>query len=460
MYTNNVGCDAYPTNYVLGSSPSYIIVHGARLYMPVCYEPSKQPLLSFCVFVSYVVITSFILFNLTVAAVTTGIKDRLSQLKRQMAAEDHEQKNMNSYNNNVIRRISRTGIYNPPVTHTAEYMSPETHAFIVDSRRRTMDAIAAAAAANVLQAGHNNSHNNSPHHNTDQPITAAIATKVPPENLPASNNQAAYPNNTSTIGQLNFSTREDEKALLRSLLMRVWRNNKDAILKSEDKADKKTMHKYLLQFSFLAKRITTHRWYGRLLTISLLASASIEIHVVDNQYQETLTEGILNYIMQSYFTLDLGLQALSLYPNLNLYFADGWNQFDIILISLLWAATVDMRSTVACTYNHIVCNIRFIIDYYFYIYYDFHTISFSYYFIALFRVIRIVRILRMLTSINELRVLLQSISSSVLALAYVVLLMSMFFYFYAVIGVYLFSRNDKYHFKYLINSLCTLFQVR
>ncbi len=73
--------------------------------------------------------------------------------------------------------------------------------------------------------------------------------------------------------------------------------------------------------------------------------------------------------------------------------------------------------------------------------------------------LRIFRILKLISKIPELNVIMMSIGSSLRALSYVVALMVIFFFHFAVAGIYLFEENDPAHFKGLVRSFTTLFQV-
>jgi voltage-gated sodium channel len=55
--------------------------------------------------------------------------------------------------------------------------------------------------------------------------------------------------------------------------------------------------------------------------------------------------------------------------------------------------------------------------------------------------------------------MMKAIAGSMRALVYVILLMCLFFYHFAIAGVFLFSKNDPYHFGNILKSFVTLFQV-
>lgn len=80
-YINAYGCDSVPSNYVVidrnDSRPRYIDVTSGRMYLFLCDTPTSHPYLSSFIFISFVVLTGFMLISLTVAAVSGGVHTRL-----------------------------------------------------------------------------------------------------------------------------------------------------------------------------------------------------------------------------------------------------------------------------------------------------------------------------------------------------------------------------------------------
>jgi voltage-gated sodium channel len=79
--------------------------------------------------------------------------------------------------------------------------------------------------------------------------------------------------------------------------------------------------------------------------------------------------------------------------------------------------------------------------------------------LVLLRVLRILRLLRLLSWIPELNIIMRAISSSAVALFYVILLVFLFFFHFAIAGVLLFKTNDPQHFKSFFRAMVSLFQV-
>ena len=75
------------------------------------------------------------------------------------------------------------------------------------------------------------------------------------------------------------------------------------------------------------------------------------------------------------------------------------------------------------------------------------------------RLFRILRVLRLITQIPKLQKLVLALLHSLPSMGYVVLLLSMHFYVYAVIGVNFFRGNDPGHFGDLGLALLSLFRI-
>lgn len=80
-------------------------------------------------------------------------------------------------------------------------------------------------------------------------------------------------------------------------------------------------------------------------------------------------------------------------------------------------------------------------------------------YIAVLRLARILRVIRLITVVPRLQVLVSGLLKSIPSMFYVTILLSILFYAYGVMGVFLFRGNDPGHFGDLGASLTTLFRV-
>src|SRR5512139_877556 len=105
-----------------------------------------------------------------------------------------------------------------------------------------------------------------------------------------------------------------------------------------------------------------------------------------------------------------------------LYFADGWNVFDFLII--------------------VIC-----------------VLPVGGPFAAVLRLARALRLLRLVSALPKLQLLVGALLKSLGAMGYVTLLLALMFYIYAVAGVHLFGGHDPQHFGSLSVALVSLFRM-
>jgi voltage-gated sodium channel len=129
-----------------------------------------------------------------------------------------------------------------------------------------------------------------------------------------------------------------------------------------------------------------------------------------------------NTFILGIFAIEVALRFAATWPQPGRFVRHGWNLFDlsIVLLSLLPGLAA---------------------------------------FTPAVRLIRLLRVLRLLRTVPELQVILGALLRSIPAMSYVLLLLLLFLYVYAVIGVSLFGQNDPVHFRDLHTALLTLFKT-
>lgn len=123
------------------------------------------------------------------------------------------------------------------------------------------------------------------------------------------------------------------------------------------------------------------------------------------------------------FVIEIGLKIIAREKKPWLFFSDPWNVFDFIIVAVCLIPSDD-----------------------------------THYF-AVFRVLRVLRILRMITFLPKLRLLIGALLKSVPSMGYVVMLIAILFYVYAIVGVFIFGATDPLHFGDLHHTMVTLFKV-
>ncbi|MGE5429388.1 MAG: ion transporter [Methylococcaceae bacterium] len=105
------------------------------------------------------------------------------------------------------------------------------------------------------------------------------------------------------------------------------------------------------------------------------------------------------------------------------YFSDPWNIFDFIIVAICFIPYIDTH------------------------------------YIIILRLARILRVFRVISILPKLQLLVNALLKSIPSMGYVVILLLLVFYIYAVTGSFLFSGSDPVHFGSLHVSMITLFKV-
>lgn len=121
------------------------------------------------------------------------------------------------------------------------------------------------------------------------------------------------------------------------------------------------------------------------------------------------------------FIIEALLKITAEAPRVDRYFRQGWNIFDFSLIVLSFLPTGQFATTA--------------------------------------RLVRILRLARVVTLIPELRLIIATLLRSLPGMFHIVILLSVLFYIYAIIGFYLFHQADSQHWGNLGASLLSLFGI-
>lgn len=129
----------------------------------------------------------------------------------------------------------------------------------------------------------------------------------------------------------------------------------------------------------------------------------------------------LDNLITIIFVIEITLRIMAEKRPLD-FFKDGWNIFDFVIVAVSLIPVENNYSTVA-------------------------------------RLVRIFRMLRLITIIPELKLIITSLFKSAVSIGYVMILMFIIFYIYAVLGTILFETAESGLWENVLVSLLTLFRV-
>lgn len=179
-----------------------------------------------------------------------------------------------------------------------------------------------------------------------------------------------------------------------------------------------------LRASQLTTRIVSAPLFQRMVIAAILLSAILIGLETYPEIMATHGESIrwADRLLIYFFVFEISLKLVAQGRTFWRFFREPWNLFDFVIVG--------------------VC-----------------LLPASPQFLVVLRLFRILRVLRLITTIPKLQLLVGALFKSIPSMGYVVLLLTVHFYIYAVLGTFLFGNNDATHFGSLGKSTLTLFQV-
>lgn len=155
----------------------------------------------------------------------------------------------------------------------------------------------------------------------------------------------------------------------------------------------------------------------------LLAGASVGLETspsITAHYGNVLR--LVDAGLLCFFVAEVFARFLATAPRYGDYFKDGWNIFDLIVIALC-------------------------------------LLPMNGHFAAVIRLVRVLRVLRVVRAFPRLRIIVSALLKGMSSMAYIAILLTVLFYIYAVVGVFIFGKTDALHFGSLPSAFLTLFQI-
>lgn len=172
-----------------------------------------------------------------------------------------------------------------------------------------------------------------------------------------------------------------------------------------------------------ASSIVNHRYFANsIIAIILINAVIVGLETYPNIYGSyTQWFTVLDRIILWIFTIEIILKLIAIRPTRQ-FFKDNWNIFDLLIV----------------VGGHVLVGSQFI---------------------TVLRILRVLRVLRTISVIPSLKRLVNALLLTIPSLGNIMVLMSIIFYIFAVIGTTLFRDIAPEYFGTLGASLITLFQV-
>jgi len=170
--------------------------------------------------------------------------------------------------------------------------------------------------------------------------------------------------------------------------------------------------------------IVANKWFDRIIIALIILNAAVLGFETSSELNAKYGNlfALINHIVLGVFILEAVLKIASVSPQVGKYFKNGWNLFDFTVIVLSLVPATGQFAMIA-------------------------------------RLARLLRVLRLISALPELRLIVSTLLRSIPGMANVMLLMSVVFYIYAIMGFHLFHEHDPEHWRNVGISLLTLFRI-
>jgi voltage-gated sodium channel len=181
----------------------------------------------------------------------------------------------------------------------------------------------------------------------------------------------------------------------------------------------------MIRISAFAADIVNRKWFRTVILLLILLSAilvGVETYASLAGPNKAILH-FMDYVIVWCFVTEISLKIVAHGRRPWDYFKDPWNVFDFVIVAVCLLPVADTH------------------------------------FVAVLRIARILRVLRMISYMPKLRLLIGALLKSIPSMGYVILLLSLLFYIYGILGSFMFGKGDPAHFGNLHLSLITLFKV-
>ena len=311
LYVNMYGCDRFPAYYTVVDVPytgqRAISRYGSTLLLPICTSPEENRIISAVIFLSFIVFCGFILVNITLAAVTSGIKMRLDRINHEtddainrndlLSSESNCEEDNNSIDKSLIGDpdmllMMLKQVWREQDAHARRMLADKAKSSRTKRKHKSMDE------SSLCLHVHEKS---------------TIKSTAPSMKVPQKITHHSHNNHHSLNHQ--FHELDDD-------------------LDEHHSEEERNYWEWRSQ-SILFRDVLSHHIYQYVM-FALIAFSALLVLVILQSNGTPLVIRIINLLLQIIFSLDTYIQAISTYPNFQLYYGNKWQFVDGIFVAILW----------------------------------------------------------------------------------------------------------------------------
>lgn len=408
MFLNLFGCDVYTDMYV---GPEDETPFNKELW---CRYPGTSWTLGPAYFISFIVVAAMVMLSLFIGAVTINMTDAMLQLKE----SQEKAKALAAVEQNMKRMQRMLAKQKKPVNR---------------SRMPSTQSDKGAGVQNNQDEELSDDVVSQPE---DNEVEDDIETQKGLEKMAKKYPLFApwYWYLIRKMKQEEEHTFEVQERISVALRVAIGSQKSDEV---ESEAMKKKKEEHDARISPMAKAylvvasychaFTASVSFGNFMTaVILTASVNVglqtEKRIVDNHEVAVDVLEMVDIVILVIFTAEVVLKLIAEGLHPLHYFNDSWNVFDFIIV---------VGSYIPGAGNSV----------------------------TMLRLLRLLRVLKLVKRLPQLAVIINALLNGMVSIAYVGLVLLLFFYLFSIIGMLIFSENDPWHFGSLHMAFLSLFQA-
>jgi len=201
------------------------------------------------------------------------------------------------------------------------------------------------------------------------------------------------------------------------------------------------VYKLYLKLAIVMDHIANHPIFVNLITVTILAAGIVvgfqtelakpgsnQARMYDDVDMPTVDAlAMCDNVILVIFTIDVVVKVIAEGHRPLHYFADSWNCFDFFIVATAFIFMLPFLPNLSSL-------------------------------LAMLRLLRLLRVLKLVKALPQLRIIIEALISGFGSIFFVAVILFLFFYLYANIGMMMFSESDPMHFGDLQTAMLTLFR--
>ena len=449
LYTNMYGCDTqyggpYGVYYGIdGGDPAIDGLGSANAgfstlfgYFPTneCWHPIAQPFISTVFFIFFTLIAAFVLLSLFVGAVCGGMGDAMEQFKEQEETEKKEREKREA-----AQAAQESGAAGS-AGHTLAALREAFDACDLDGGGE-IDAeelsLAMKAMGESISVEHCESIIADLDKDGDGTLGFAEFVNLMTGGEVDANVEIKPPGLEKTASEeMMRSQARQENAECMALIASInkaWRGERHTVHggTSDGIQQSNLMTKYL-EVADKAHWLSAQPWFVNTITVTIVA-AGITVGIqtelaVPGETVNTPALDLVDDIILAIFTIEVVVKLVAEGNRPWHYFTDAWNIFDFVIVFACFVFMLPFMPDVSSM-------------------------------LAMLRLLRLLRVLKLVRALPQLRIIIEALISGFGSISFVTIILFMFFYLFANVGMIAFAENDPMHFGNLQTALLSLFRA-